>query len=184
MTTRWRALGLGFLLILPAAAAAGIAEAWFADLRYHPGALAVLYGVDIHVLLALVAVAGARVFGRGVRDAAFPGLAAGVWVTLELVTIGAIRLGMAPFLPPLGSPAGMASAAAIFLAGLAIGILLTRALLRRAGGPAWERALRGRIAVTGLVGIALVLAVNAVCRATPDRRRGRTRSGSPAPTSS
>ena len=88
--------GVAFLVMLPVAILAGLLETSLAQLRWTPSWDDLLYGADVHLILALAALILARLILWRLPTEAFPPAALGALLLVELAVVVPYWLALAP----------------------------------------------------------------------------------------
>ncbi len=155
----WRGLATSWLLTAPLAIVIALLEVKLSAPQYPADLPAVLHAVGLHLALALAALVLARILFWRTGAHAFPLIGLAAWLTLEMGTTAAYRLGTLAIMPPFDSPTGKVLRVALTIACLVAGLLAGWQIVRRGKGPLWQRIAGSRAA---LLGIALALAFTAV----------------------
>ncbi len=151
-----RALGAAFLVAAALAAVLGILESALSD-RYVPAGLDdLLYGANLHVLLAAVVclalgLTALRAPARSLGARILSGLLA-----VEGGLLGGYWVGTLPAFPRFVLTSGKLLTGAVALAGALLGLLAGRFLARRLSAARWDRLAQG---AAGRVGCAVLLAL-------------------------
>jgi arylsulfatase A-like enzyme len=173
-----RAVGAAFLLTAGFSVAAGIAEA-IASLPHTGLRLGDLfYGVNIHLLLALVVIFALRVLFWTVSDRSFPWIALAGVLVVELAVCVPFWMNQQPWMPAFASAAGKGAAAGVSLAGALIAVLLAFGASRRVPGSVsagWTRGVRGKLGIA-LAFLLLVANGLAVWKEAPRKKAAAVRS--------
>jgi arylsulfatase A-like enzyme len=161
---RWRSFGVALWLTVLVAVAAGLLEALLArplGLGL-PGPREFAYVLDLHLFVALALTLGLRLLLWRASENAFPAVALGGMLAVELGVAGVYRLTQAPFLPHLYTPMGKAVAVLAFAVALTLSIALARRVGRLPRRETWMRATRGLWGAAGIALGVLLFAANAV----------------------
>jgi arylsulfatase A-like enzyme len=170
----WRAFGAAFVLAGGAAVMAGVIETCAAPAHTPLTIPDLLYGANVHLLLALATTLGLRILCWKNRDRSFPWVALGGLLVVELAVVVPYWLKQGSHVPPFGTMAGKLVLVAISLVGTLIALLLAFLVRRLWRG---DRAARWALGTAGRAGIALaallvianaLLAWWAVPRPAPD----------------
>jgi arylsulfatase A-like enzyme len=155
---RWRAFGTALLVAGVIGVAAGLIETYLADRHVPPGARDLLYGVNLHLLIALLVTLGMRILLWRASDRTYLTLGVVAFLALECGVVGAYWLNTAAFMPPFHTPEGRRITAAAVLGGLVIGILIGLLLVRTLRPETQRRLTRGFVGMAGLI-LAVVLLI-------------------------
>jgi arylsulfatase A-like enzyme len=157
-----RAWGAVFLATAPWALAAGIFESAVSD-RYVPPRFGdILYGANLHVLLAAVACLVVGLVARRSSVRKLGGLALGSVLGVEGGVVGGYWAGTVPGFPHFYLLAGKLLTAGVALGGALLGILAGRLLAGRLSAASWDRLARSSAGICGLALMAGLLVLNAV----------------------
>ena len=151
-------VGIAFLLLLPCALAIGIIETTLADTQNRPDPSDLLYGANLHLLLAVPTLLLTRLLLWRQSARCFPLAALGAFLLVELAIVVSYWLITAPWAPRFTSWEGRVLAVGVVVAGAAIGLGLSFVLVRGLRGERWARAARRWPAAVGL-GLVLALLV-------------------------
>lgn len=151
---RWRAGGVGFLLAASLAVGVGVLETIVSQLRFVATAADLLYGINLHLLLALVVVLAARFVLWRVPARSFPPAALGAVAVAELALVVPYWVATASWAPVFETVTGKGFAAAMVAIGALMGGGFGWLAVRRWSGERWSRAAGS---ATGLVGVFAVL---------------------------
>lgn len=149
--------GIAFVWIGLLAALIGLAETWWANPHLRPDIGTLLYGLNLHLLVAFASAVLARfILWRGDPRRIIT-VALGIFLGLELGLVGAYWLSYLPIMPPLSSRAGQIAFLGIGASGIVVAVLVA-VLVRRIMPP-----LRGvRTGRGGLILAAALLVANAI----------------------
>ncbi len=118
---RWSAWSAGFLAAAPVAFLAGALETAWAPNPEPAGMVDLIYGANVHGLMALGLTLVLRLALWRTPDRRFRAIAFGSVLVLELGLVAPFWLSIGPTLPPLGSPAGKLALIAVMGVGTLLG---------------------------------------------------------------
>ncbi len=156
---RWGAFGAGLLVAGTLAAVTGVIETIASGGTHPPGAVDLLYGADLRLLLVLALTLILRIAFWRTGDAGFVWIPAGGWLAVELGAIVPFWLDEGHHMPSFASALGKIITLAAFIMGAFIAVLLVRTVARSRFGSRLSRWSRG---APGRIGIAAALAVAAL----------------------
>ncbi len=177
---RWRAFAIGCLLATPFAMGVGMLEITLSDVRFPPSVSMLLYGANLHILIAFAFILIARVISWKLPDHSFPPLALAVAVMAELLIVVPYWIAFAPWTPPATTAIGKVIVAGTMAVGGMIGLLLCWLVVRAWSDVRWARAAQRAPGLIGIVLVAALVVANgiAIASAYPRHPRGAAR---PAP---
>lgn len=170
---RWRAFGTAYLVVAGVALLAGAIETLAASSRGALSFLDLLYGINLHLLLALLVTAVLRLIFWSARPQRFLAIAMGGVLLVELGVVLAYWLNLALGVPPIATLRGKMLTALLVTGGGLVAMVLTGLLVRRlsiSAPPGAEPPRRSSCgSAIGLLLAILLLLVNAgiVLRALP-----------------
>jgi len=159
---RWKAFGMGVWL----AVGIGLIAALIETAAHRPATIGApglrdgLYALLLHCAIAVGVTLILRLLAWRADERAFPALALGAMLALELSATANFWVSKAPFTPPFYTTAGRVLVAAGALAGLLLAALAARALHRSPLSAAWARAARGPAGRAGILAAAALAAVS------------------------
>lgn len=120
----WRATGLAFLVVSLPAVLIGAVETTLTLRAFTPSVLELLYGANVHLLVACVSVVVSRVLLWKIADRAFVPAAAAAYALVELSFTAAFWILKMSWVPRLSSAPGK-----LFAAGTVVVLMLAGARL-------------------------------------------------------
>jgi arylsulfatase A-like enzyme len=167
MTARpWRAFGVAFLYMAVCAVLIGVIETVVAKPRVPPSFRELMYGANLHLLLALVSCLLVRVLLWNRSERFFAAGALGFFLAAELAVIPAYWLNLSTFWPPFYTMKGKLATAGAMGGGMLVGILIALLAARRTTPELWIQWARKLPGALGITLASLVVAGNLVAVAS------------------
>ncbi|MFH1755628.1 MAG: sulfatase [Candidatus Latescibacterota bacterium] len=158
--SKWRACALAFLFAALPAILIGAAETALVLKEFTPSLRELLYGANIHLLMALLALLAARILFWKRSSQSFVPAALAMYGLAELCATASFWILKSSLAPTLASTSGKLFAAATLAISFLVGIGFIRFAIQRLQFLAWARLASGRAAVFGMSAIVIVAAVN------------------------
>ncbi|MBD3236186.1 MAG: sulfatase-like hydrolase/transferase [Candidatus Eisenbacteria bacterium] len=157
----WRSAGAAFLLNGVCAVPIAVAEQLLSG-RGHVGMPAgvgdYLYGIQAHLLIALVAAFATRIVDWKASQTSYPVISLSVFLMLEFGVVGAYWAGTADVVPRFHTREGKLVTAALLAAGAFVGLLVAYLIGRVFPRERWQQSARRGLGAAGLL-LAVVLIV-------------------------
>jgi len=161
-----RLAGTAFLTAAGLALIIGIVESAVSD-RYLPATFGdIVYGANLHLLLAALCTLVAAAVARGAWNGRVGQVTLSALLALEGGLVGAYWLGTIPGFPRFLTLTGKLLTIGVMLGGAALGALAGWLLGRRLSATWWDRLARGAAGATGALLLAAVLLINATVLVT------------------
>ncbi|MFQ5599202.1 MAG: sulfatase-like hydrolase/transferase, partial [Candidatus Krumholzibacteriia bacterium] len=167
---RWtlRGAGASFLIVGALGLILAVAEELIPSTGYlnrpglRPGPIDYVYGINLHLLLALGVSLCLRLAAWRVLDRDFPLIALGGFLVVELGVVATYWVGRTDLVPPFFTLAGKIVTAGIAAAGALLGVLVPLLIARRFPRDLFLSRARGTLGTVGVVATVALVLGNAV----------------------
>jgi len=158
--TFWRAAGLSSLLAAGPAAAIGVVETTLTLRAFAPSFLELLYGFNVHLVMALAVIVMTRAILWKLADRHFVPAATAIYILAELTFTAGFWILKAPWAPRLSSSSGKLFAVAIVTILSLTGLQMIIVSVRGLSSNRWHAMASGSVGRAGAAFLALAVVAN------------------------